>query len=107
MTTIQQNLDRCRQLRCLHPSQIWKTIKEFSWFCEMIFGYSERYRIYTLRKCNLEVEEIAKIIQEERAIIEKYSYLRDFEGEEAIEEYAKAFLDYYEDWIRGLDESGR
>jgi hypothetical protein len=50
------------------------------------------------------MEDIEKIIQEERVIREKYKYLRDFEGEEAIEEYAKAFLDYYENWIRGLDE---
>lgn len=71
----------------------------------MIFGYSERYRIYTLRKCGLSIEETAEILKEERAVIEKYKYLRDFEGEEAIEECAKAFLDYYEDWIRGLDEN--
>ena len=36
---------------------------------------------------------------------EKYKYLLDYEGEEAIEEYAKAFLDYYEDWARGIDEN--
>ena len=107
MTNVQQNLDRCRQLRCLHASQIWKTVKEFSWFCEMVLGYSETYRLHTLKRCKFSTEEIEKIIQEERAIGDKYKYLRDFEGEEAIEEYAKAFLDYYENWIRGLDGQGR
>lgn len=103
---VPQTLDKCRQLRCLHASQIWKTVKEFSWFCELVLGYNETYRIYTLKRCNFSVEDIEKIIQEERVIREKYKYLRDFEGEEAIEEYAKAFLDYYENWIRGLDEPG-
>lgn len=103
---VPQTLDKCRQLRCLHASQIWKTVKEFSWFCELVLGYSKTYRIFTLKRCNFSVEDIEKIIQEERVIREKYKYLRDFEGEEAIEEYAKAFLDYYENWIRGLDEPG-
>lgn len=104
MTTVQQNLDRCRALRCLAPSQIWKTVKEFSWFCEMVCGYSETYRRFTLQRTNLNPEEIEEIIQEELMIGEKYKYLLDYEGEEAIEEYAKAFLDYYEDWARGIDE---
>lgn len=106
MTTVQQNLDRCRWLRCIHASHIWKTVKEFSWFCELVLGYDETYRRVTLQRTNLNAEEIEKIIQEERMIGEKYSYLRDFEGEEAIVEYSKAFLDYYEDWSRGMDEVG-
>ncbi len=101
---IPQTLDRCRALRCLAPSQIWKTVKEFSWFCEMVCGYSETYRRFTLQKANFDQEEIDEIIKEELAIQEKYKYLWDFEGEEAIEEYAKAFLDYYEDWAKSLDE---
>ena len=96
MTTVQQNLDRCRQLRCLVPSLIWKTVKEFSWFCEMVCGYSETYRRFTLQRAKVSPEEIEEIIQEELMIGEKYKYLLDYEGEAAIEEYAKAFLDYCE-----------
>lgn len=105
MTTIQQNLDRCRQLRCLHQSQIWKTVKEFAWFIGVVFEYNESYRRTVLKRCKLGQEEIEKLIQEDRLIADKYKYLWDFEGEEAIVEYAKAFLDYYEDWVRGHDES--
>lgn len=104
MITVQQNLDRCRKLRCLHPSQIWKTVKEFAWFCEIVCGYSETCRRFTLKRANINPEEIEEIIQEELMIREKYKYLLNFEGKEAIEEYAKAFLDYYENWIRGIDD---